>query len=93
MEVTDHDTLDSNGDAPLHYLVKRKDGEKFKCLMAFLTYSKCNINMLNVDGLTALHLACQVNSRDTNFPHYKLLFLTINRTKMCKLLKPSLRSM
>ena len=60
IEVTDHDTLDLNGDAPLHYFVKRKDKEKFKCLMTFLIYSKCDINMLNVDGQTALHLACQV---------------------------------
>jgi ankyrin repeat protein len=79
-EVTDHDTLDSNGDAPLHCLVKRKDirvREKFNCLMTFLVYSKCNVNMLNVDGQTALHLACQVNTLwPFQFPHYKLLFLT-----------------
>jgi ankyrin repeat protein len=31
--------------------------------MTFLIYSKCNVNMFNVDGQTALHLACQVSSR------------------------------
>ena len=59
-EVTEHDTLDSNGDTPLHCFVKRKDREKFNCLIIFLIHSKCDVNLLNKDGQTALHLACQV---------------------------------
>ena len=61
LEVTEHNTLDQNGDAPLHYFIKRKDREKFNCLIAFLIYSKCDINLLNAGGQTALHLACQVS--------------------------------
>lgn len=84
IEVTDHDTLDSNGDAPLHYFVKRKDKEKFKCLMTFLIHSKCNVNLLNVDGQTALHLACQVieigaNMRQSKQQFFFFLFLIIGQ--------------
>lgn len=59
-QARDHNALDANGDAPLHCFVKRKDREKFNCLMALLIHSKCDINLPNKDGQTALHLACQV---------------------------------
>jgi hypothetical protein len=60
-EIEDHNALDSNGDAPLHSYVKRRDKERFDCLVAFLTYSKCDINYQNIGGQTALHLACKVS--------------------------------
>ena len=60
-EIEDHNALDSNGDAPLHSYVKRRDKERFDCLVTFLTYSKCDINYQNIDGQTALHLACKVS--------------------------------
>ena len=60
-EIEDHNAFDSKGDAPLHSYVKRRDKERFDCLVTFLTYSKCDINYLNIDGQTALHLAYKVN--------------------------------
>ena len=60
-DITDHNALDTNGDAPLHCFVKRKDKEKFNCLITFLIHSKCDVNLPNTDGQTALHLACQVS--------------------------------
>ena len=60
-EIEDHNALDSNGDAPLHSYVKRTDKERFDCLVTFLTYSKCDVNFLNIEGQTALHLACIVS--------------------------------
>ena len=60
-EIEDHNALDCNGDAPLHCYVKRRDKEKFNCLITFLIHSKCDVNLLNIDGQTALHLACKVS--------------------------------
>ena len=62
LESEDHNVLDSNGDAPLHCYVKRTDKENYNCLIMFLTYSKCNVNLRNSDGQTALHLACKVSA-------------------------------
>lgn len=59
-KVTDHNALNQDGDAPLHSFVKRRDKEKFNCLMAFLIHSKCDVNLTNREGQTALHLACEV---------------------------------
>ena len=60
-KIEDHNALDSNGDAPLHCYVKRRDKERFNCLITFLIYSKCDINFLNIEGQTALHLGCKVS--------------------------------
>lgn len=51
-----------NGDTPLHAYVSRKDKHKLDCLMTFLINApKCDVDMLNDDGNTALHLACKVS--------------------------------
>ena len=60
MKVEDHNVLDFNGDAPVHSYIRRRDKEKFNCLMTLLIYSKCDVNLPNKDGQTALHLACEV---------------------------------
>lgn len=60
MKVGDHNALDMNGDAPVHSYVRRRDKEKFKCLMTLLIHSDCDVNLANRDGQTALHLACEV---------------------------------
>ena len=57
-ETENHHALDSNGDAPLHSYVRRRE---FDCLVTFLIYSKCDINYQNIEGQTALHLACKVS--------------------------------
>ena len=59
-KVEDHNVQDMDGDAPVHAYVKRKDKEKMNCLMTFLIHSKCDVNLPNEEGQTALHLACQV---------------------------------
>ena len=59
-KVDDHDALDMNGDTPLHSYVRRRDKEKFNCIMTFLIHSKCDVNLPNREGQTALHLACEV---------------------------------
>ena len=56
-EVKDHNIQDANGDMPVHSYVKN---QRFDCLMTFLIHSKCDVNLTNRDGYTALHLACQV---------------------------------
>ena len=56
-EITDHNIQDANGDMPVHSYVKNRT---FDCLMTFLIHSKCDVNLPNRDGYTALHLACQV---------------------------------
>ena len=61
LEREDHNALDSSGDAPLHCYVKRRDKERYDCLIMFLIHSKCDVNLRNSDGQTALHLACKVS--------------------------------
>ena len=60
-EIKDHNILDKNGETPLHSYVRRTDKEKFNCLMTFLIHSKCDVNLPNREGRTALHLACEVD--------------------------------
>ena len=60
VKVVDHNELDANGDTPVHSYVRRRDKEKFKCLMTMLIHGDCDVNMPNKDGQTALHLACEV---------------------------------
>lgn len=60
VKVVDHNALDANGDAPVHSYVRRRDKEKFKCLMTLLIHGNCDVNLPNKDGQTALHLACEV---------------------------------
>ena len=60
VKVGDHNALDMNGDAPVHSYVRRRDKERFKCLMTLLVHSDCDVNLANKDGQTALHLACEV---------------------------------
>ncbi len=48
------------GDAPLHAYVRRKDKNKLDCLMAFLTDPKCDVDVVNEEGDSPLHLACKV---------------------------------
>ncbi len=55
--------LNREGDAPLHYYIKRKDKYRFDCLMAFLIHSPSIIDLVNNDGMTALHLSCEVSCR------------------------------
>lgn len=52
--------LNREGDAPIHYYVKRRDKHKFDCLVAFLIHSQSIVDLVNNDGMTALHLACEV---------------------------------
>ena len=60
VKVGDHNALDMNGDAPVHSYVRRRDKQKFKCLMTLLIHSECDVNLANKEGQTALHLACEV---------------------------------
>ena len=55
--------LNREGDAPLHYYIKRRDKHRFDCLMAFLIHSTSIIDLVNNDGMTALHLSCEVSCR------------------------------
>ena len=61
-KVEDHDAWDKNGDAPVHSYLRRRDKEKFNCLMTLLIHSHCDVNLANKDGQTALHLACEASS-------------------------------
>lgn len=72
-----------NGDAPLHSYVRRRDKHKLSCLMAFLIHSKCDIDMKNKDGETALHLACKVNNYAPSIVDVTH-FLVIGGTVQCK---------
>lgn len=49
-----------DGDTPLHAYVKRQDKQRMNCLMAFLIHAEYDVNMVNKDGDSALHLACKV---------------------------------
>ena len=63
---TDPNSLNSEENAPIHSLVKRKakgkknQKEKMHLLVTLLTFGDVDINMLNGDGYTALHLAVKV---------------------------------
>ena len=79
-EIENHNALDSNGDAPLHSYVRRRDKESFDCLVTFLTYSKCNINYQNIEGQTALHLACKVSYQP--FLSFYVIYLEYNHSNL-----------
>ena len=49
-----------DGDTPLHAYVRRRDKNKLGCLMTFLINAKCDVNAVNKDGDSPLHLACKV---------------------------------
>ncbi len=66
--------LNREGDAPIHYYVKRRDKYRFDCLMAFLIHSQSVVDLVNNDGMTALHLACEVRE-EYNFVLYVLCFI------------------
>ena len=63
---TDPNSLNSEENAPIHSLVKRKakgkknQKEKMHLLVTLLTFGDVDIDMLNGDGYTALHLAVKV---------------------------------
>ena len=63
---TDPNSLNSEENAPIHSLVKKKakgkknQKEKMHLLVTLLTFGDVDIDMLNGDGYTALHLAVQV---------------------------------
>ena len=59
----DPDAADDKGDTPLHAYVKRKDKNKFDCLMTLLIHSKCELDNPDEEGMTPLHLAAQVSKR------------------------------
>ncbi len=50
-----------NGDAPLHAYIRRRDKQKQNCLMTFLIHAEHDVNLVNEEGDTALHLACKVS--------------------------------
>ena len=79
-EIENHNALDSNGDAPLHSYVRRRDKESFDCLVTFLTYSKCDINYHNIEGQTALHLACKVSYQP--FLSFYVIYLEYNHSNL-----------
>ena len=56
------DQPNKEGDAPIHYYIKRQDQNRFECLMAFLIHTPRSdiIDLVNSEGMTALHLACKV---------------------------------
>ena len=60
----DPDGLDGNGDAAIHCFVRRQRGEKqmFSCLMAMLIHSRCDVDLPNANGDSALHLAADVSA-------------------------------
>ena len=60
----DPDGLDGNGDAAIHCFVRRQRGEKqmFSCLMALLIHSRCDVDLPNANGDSALHLAADVSA-------------------------------
>ena len=63
---TDHNSLNSEENAPIHSLIKKKargkkrQREKMRLLVTLLTFGDVDIDMLNGDGYTALHLAVKV---------------------------------
>ena len=60
----------SNGDAPIHAIVKRKCKRKADCkekvdlLLALLTHSDADVNLQNANGMTALHFTAEVNNNN-----------------------------
>ena len=52
--------FDERGDMPLHAYVRRTDKCKMDCLFTFLINAEYNVDALNKDSDTALHLACKV---------------------------------
>ena len=49
-----------DGDTPLHAYVRRQDKHKMECLMTFLVHADYDVDMVNDDGDSPLHLACKV---------------------------------
>ena len=59
----DANSVNHTQNAPIHSLVKRKaksGKDKMKLLVTLLTFGDVDIDMLNGDGNTALHLAVMV---------------------------------
>lgn len=50
-----------DGETPLHAYVRRHDKQKLQCLMTFLVHAEYDVDMVNKDGDSALHLACKVS--------------------------------
>ena len=66
MDGADPNITNSEQDAPIHSLVKRKAAgkkqleEKMHLLVTLLTFGNVDIERQNADGYTALHLAVMV---------------------------------
>ena len=65
---SDVNVVNSNGDAPIHSILKRGNSPKDRreiatLLMTLLTFSPVDVNLTNRDKMTPLHLAAQVGGR------------------------------
>ena len=66
LESRDPNVKNNKSNAPIHSLVlyklmgKKKKEERMRYLVTLLTYAKVDVNLMNGDGQTPLHLAVMV---------------------------------
>ena len=46
--------------APIHSIVVSESEDKYNVLQTLLTYSQADVNLMDLDGMTPLHLAVKV---------------------------------